>query len=90
MHNLIRTSITIPEDVYDNARLVAARRRESVSKLISKLLETHLVDTIPPKKQRDPQDILGKYSLGAKEPYKHRSEIYDEYLERKMGRKMGR
>ncbi len=85
MQKLIRTSITIPEDIYKDARVVAAKKSESLSKFITQSIRIRMYGKAKPKKKTDPTKILGKYSLGGKEPYKHRSELYDEHLKRKMG-----
>ena len=80
MSNLIRTSITIPEDIYQSARMIAAAKRISVSKLIAMIL-THEIHDGHDTAGKDPFALLGKYKLGLRKAYESRSDMYDKHLE---------
>jgi predicted CopG family antitoxin len=84
MKNLIRTSITIPEDVYASARVLAAQQGESVSKFITRILTKRIYQRQNASAKSDPLQILGKYSFGKKKPYQKRSDIYDENIKHKL------
>lgn len=82
MSNLIRTTVTIPRDIYLQARVVAAHRRASFSQLVSATLKKSIAFSDP--KVKDPFKIAGSLHLGINRAI-HRSEIYDDQLHRKMG-----
>ena len=85
MSNLVRTTITVPEPLYSQAKMLAASKGESFSSFIANLLHQGIKGKKLTKKVKDPLSTLGKYSLGDKAPYKNRGELYDEHLKRKMG-----
>ncbi len=80
----MRTTITIPEELYMKTRLEAARKGKSVSGLITQTLSIH-INGVKKQKKGNPVSVLGSLKLGGKEPYKHRSELYEEHLKRKIG-----
>lgn len=83
MADLVRTTITVPNDIYRQAKVLAAAEDMSLSKLISKVLKVLVrgesVDI------SDPMKSLGSLSLGIKQVYKSREDLYAERLDRKMG-----
>lgn len=84
MANLVRTTITVPNDIYRQARLLAAAEDISLSKLISRVLK--ILVRGEEIEVDDPMNSLGSLSLGIKKVYQSRGEIYEERLGRKMGR----
>lgn len=77
MKNPIRTTITLPENIFQEARLIAVTQKTSFSGLIRKLLEKQ--STI--KTDGVSHIELGKYKLGLKNKLS-RKEIYADYLKR--------
>lgn len=88
MAKLVKTTVTIPEHMLQRAKIKAIEEKTSLSALIRQALENRLSLTQPKRKQlkkRDPLRFLGTFSIGIKVPYKHRSDLYDEHIKRKMG-----
>ena len=85
MSNLVRTTITVPEPIYNQARMLATSRGESFSSFIAGILNQRIKGKKKREKVKNPLSTLGKYSLGDSAPYKNRGELYDEHLKRKMG-----
>ena len=77
MKTSVRTTITLPEEVLYQARLIALTQQTTLSGLLRKLLEKQLVLKIEGK----PHIELGKYKLGLKNNLS-RKEIYADYLKR--------
>lgn len=87
MSKLLRTTITIPEEVYKKARITAATEGKSVSAFITDSIR--LILSIPKKKSsiKDPLKILGTFSFDmSEESVKNiRKNAYEDHLKRKMG-----
>ncbi|MCL4390111.1 hypothetical protein M1345_01830 [Patescibacteria group bacterium] len=77
MNALVRTTITMPQDLYETLRLEAFQQRTSFSGIVQKKLG----GTRP--KASKLMDLAGKYNLGGKNP-PSREELYDSYLRRKV------
>ena len=77
MQNPIRTTITLPENIFHEAKLLAVTQRTSFSGLIRNLLEKQNIL----KTDGIPHIELGKYKLGLKNKLS-RKEIYADYLKR--------
>ncbi len=76
-----RTTITIPRDVYQRMRVLAANQQKSVSGFVSDLLhEKTGADGIDGAERDLP---IGKYARGRGEP-RRRKDIYDDHLEQKV------
>lgn len=86
MKKLIRTSITIPEDLYKQAKIKASMLRESFSAYVAESLQERISQIRNRKtaKTVDPAETLGVFSIGIKKIPK-RSQLYEEYLKRKLG-----
>ena len=84
MSNLVKTTITLPEDILHKAKLAAVKEKTTVSQLIREALDNRL-NPINKRKVKDPMKLLGRYSLGIKKIYNKRSDLYDDYILRKMG-----
>jgi len=85
MKKLVRTTITIPEDLYKQAKIQAAALGESFSSYLTVAVEEKIRGKGKKRTFKDPFKALGRLSLGIKGPYKNRKELYDDYLKRKMG-----
>ena len=77
MNTLVRTTVTLPSDLYESLRLQAFQQNTSFSGIVQKKLGG---------KNQKPGGLLslaGKYNFGKKNPPK-REEIYDSYFRRKV------
>lgn len=84
MADMLKTTITIPEDILYKAKLMAVRERTSLSKIMREALEEK-VERKWGKKVKDPMRLAGVFKLGIKKLYNKRSDLYDDYIKRKMG-----
>ena len=87
MRKLVRTTITIPENLYKQVKISASVLRESFSSYVVQTLEERIKGKSHSKKRvfSDPLKTLGRLSIGIKKIYKKRSDLYDEHIKRKMG-----
>ena len=85
MRNLIRTSITIPEDIYRQAKILAANTGQSFSSFVVRVLVGSIKGRKDKKEISNPFTTTGVFSLGVKKIYRKRSDLYDKFLKRKMG-----
>ena len=83
MSNLIRATITIPEDIYTQARIVAAYNKTSFSQFVSNTLKSG-INIQSTNITKDPFRLAGSLHLGVNKSI-HRNEIYDDRLRKKMG-----
>lgn len=84
MTDMVKTTITIPQDILEKAKLMAVREKISLSKIMRDALEEK-VERKRGRKVKNPMKLLGNFSLGIKKIYNKRSDLYDEHLRRKMG-----
>jgi hypothetical protein len=86
MTQMVKTTIVLPEDQLQQAKLKAVAEKKTLSSLIRQGLDLVLSASKKPKKADiDPMQTLGKLRLGSKDERYHRSEMYDDYLKRKVG-----
>lgn len=88
MKDLVKTTVTVPEDLLRIAKLTALQEKTNLSSIIREGLQIRLSQRDFPKKsikKKDPLRYLGVFKLGIKIPYKHRSDLYEEHTRRKMG-----
>ena len=83
MDTLVKTTITLPEQLLQQAKLAAIRGKTSVSRIMRDALQKRVATPI--KRVKDPMKLLGKFRLGINKIYTKRSDLYDDYLKRKMG-----
>lgn len=82
----VRTTITLPDQLLQTARLAAVNQRIPLSMVIEKALEEKLLQKKEQKRiAEDPMKFIGVYKLGTKKIYTKRSELYDAHIRRKMG-----
>lgn len=84
MGNLVKTTVTIPEDIIKAARVTAVNEGTTLSNIIREALKTRVYGR-EKSARRDPMKLAGKYSIGIGRIYNKRSDLYDEHLKRKMG-----
>ena len=83
MSQLIRTTITLPADLYEQLRVASFYQRKPISQLIREGAEKIL----PQKKNvvnLTLKKIEGKYSIVGKKGQFNRSQFYDELNREKM------
>jgi len=87
MKKLIRTTITVPEDIYKQAKVKASLVQESFSTYVTEALYEKINQIInePLKKKVDPKKTLGVFSLGIKK-IPLRKKLYETHIQRKLGR----
>ncbi len=82
--NLVKTTVTIPEDLLRMAKLKAVQEKTTVSDLIRDGLKTRLQRPRMIEK-KDPMRLAGRFRLGSAKIYNKRSDLYDDHILRKMG-----
>ncbi len=83
MTYLMRTTVTLPEPLLEQAKYYAFANKTTLSQLIRESLTTKIKAKINNK----PKSLLalaGSLNLNGKEP-PARNELYDSYLKQKMG-----
>lgn len=85
MSNMVKTTIVIPEDVLQALKIQAIQQKTTVSKILWENLSADKPSNAPWKKKGDKSfnKSLGVFSLGIKQPYKHREELYEDELNQK-------
>lgn len=80
INNMIKTKTTVilPKDLVDRAKLKALQESTSLGKVISESLQRTLFGKTIKKAVSDPMKTLGVLKLGIKKLYKNRSELYED------------
>ena len=84
MADMVKTTITIPSEIFVKAKIKAVREKKSLSKLIREALR----EKVEPKRNKqvkDPMRLAGIFKLGTDKLYEKRSDLYEEHINRKMG-----
>jgi len=84
MQTRVRTTIILPEETLEMAKLQAVLEKTTLSELIRRKIEEEEGPTIKKVKKRIHMR-LGSLSLGVKSPLR-REEMYEDYLRRKIRR----
>ena len=87
MKKLVRTTISIPENIYRQAKVKASLLRESFSAYVAESLQEKMNQIGEGKitKKVKPEKTLGVFSVGIKN-IPPRSQLYEKHLKRKLGR----
>lgn len=83
MTYLMRTTITLPEPLLEQAKYYALANKTTLSQLIREGLTTKIKAKIN-NKPKSLLTLAGSLNLGGKEP-PSRNELYDSCLKQKMG-----
>ena len=85
MQNLVKTTVTIPEETLLLIKYLALQRNTSVSEIFREALREKV--NLPKKISGggNPMRHLGVFSIGIDKIYNKRSDLYDEHIKRKMG-----
>ncbi len=87
MTKFVRTTITIPEQIYRQSKIRSSLLKESFSAYVTACLQKGLKE-IPQQKTKkitSPKKILGAFSLGINK-IPSRQNIYEKTIRRKLGR----
>lgn len=78
--NLARTTLTIPQNILDSARIKAASQRKSLSKLVSELIAERLKLALPASySYEEKMKTLGTISVDKKGfKFPSRAELYKD------------
>lgn len=84
---LVKTTITLPEELIKRAKIASVEERITLSEFIRDGMEWRLRGThrLKKKKIKDPMKLLGRLSLGVEKIYDKRSDLYEDHIKRKMG-----
>ena len=87
MADIVKTTITIPEDELMRAKMAAIQENKTLSEIIREAIAQRIPGrTAKREKKKDPMRLAGLFKLGVKkEDTFRRKDIYDQYLKRKMG-----
>jgi hypothetical protein len=92
---LVKTTINIDEELLREAKLFALANKTSLSKIVNIGVAKEVGSKKKPMKELSVKkriealkSVVGKYNLGPEEPYRKRSDLYDDHFERKFGIKM--
>lgn len=83
MADLVKTTVTLPEEIFRLAKITALQEKTTLSKLIREALDQRLYKT--GRTNKKPIEYLGKYTLGVKSKL-HKQGIYDDFLKHKVSR----
>lgn len=85
MANLIKTTVTIPEDILQMVKLKAVQEKTTLSDIIRNALKREVGMKRRGKLYKDPMKLAGRFKIGITKLYNKRSDLYDDYIKRKMG-----
>jgi len=81
MQSRVRTTITLPEGLLEEAKIYSVKKKTNLSNLIAQALAKEV--RLPASKGQKLHMKLGKYSLGVKN-HLRREDIYADYLKHKI------
>lgn len=86
MDMFIKTTVMIPESLFQAAKIKAVREKTTLSKLLSDGLKDKISEKRTGTQRKiDPKKTLGVFSLGISKIYNKRSDLYEDHIKRKMG-----
>lgn len=84
MTQLVKTTVTIPEDLFREAKLAAVQEKVTFSRILREALDER-IHRRNKRFKKNPLRLAGRFKLGVNQLYKKRSDLYDEHIRRKMG-----
>lgn len=78
MSQLLRTTITIPEDLWKMLKMRAVVEKKSVSELLSESANRYLKRTSTRTISKEAKKALGGFKLGIDKLYGNRDQLYEE------------
>ncbi len=84
MANTVRTTILLPEELAQAAKLKALQEKKSLSELIREALEPKISELKPARPAGDPMASLGVFKIGIDKIYNRRAELYEKHLQSKF------
>lgn len=86
MADMVKTTITLPEDLLQEAKFVALQEKTTLSKIIREGVAARIGKKINKvKTKKNPMRFAGVLRGGIDKIYHKRSDLYEEHLKRKMG-----
>lgn len=85
MPQMVKTTLLLPEDLLQMAKIAAVQQKTTVSAMVRDTLDRHLSGAVTTPSRKDPMKSLGTFSIGIKKVYNKRSDLYEDHLRRKMG-----
>lgn len=88
MQQMIRTTITFPEDIYQQLKIMAVMEKKTLSDVVTNLARQTKTDINQKKKLKKNKDILnvlGGFHIGISHTYNNRDELYENHTKHKMG-----
>ncbi len=82
MSNTVRTTITLPQELFEEATLAAYYKKTSLSDIIRQALKKSIKGEITYIDKKDFVKFLGRHNLGIKKV--KRETIYEDYLGEKV------
>jgi len=83
MEKIIRTTIVIPQDLYEQLRLMAFSQRTTISRLVREGI-SKVVARKKAASGGGVKSLLGKYEVGGKAGIFERRKFYEKLIEKKM------
>lgn len=75
MTNVVKTTLNIPEDLLQKAKLLSVQEKKTLSKIITEALEQR-IGIKKRKISKSPLNTLGKLRIGVNKIYKKRADLY--------------
>jgi predicted CopG family antitoxin len=87
MQPTVRTTVTFPEDVYQQLKITAVMEKKTLSEVVTDLARQTHADLKEKNKRdkKDPMQILGGLHLGISNLYTNRDDLYEDHTKQKMG-----
>lgn len=78
MQQTVRTTITFPEDLYQELKIIAVRQKKTLSEVVTDLAKQSNAD-------KNPMRLLGQLHQGVGKIHDNRDDLYTDHINRKMG-----
>jgi len=84
MANMLKTTVMLPEDTLQLAKITAVQEKTSLSRIFQEALDMRIRGKVLAANP-DPMKTLGKFKLGLGKLYQNRADLYGKRTSRKMG-----
>jgi len=84
MVKIVKTTILLPEDLAQAAKMKALQEKKSLSELIRETLEPRVSGAKRIEPTGDPMNSLGVFKIGISKIYDRRSDLYKEHFQNKF------
>ncbi|MGB9883674.1 MAG: hypothetical protein ACPLRN_04165 [Microgenomates group bacterium] len=83
MENLVRTTITLPKDLYEQLRTAAFTQRTTISRLVRRGI-SKVVGRRKPVPKGGVKSLMGKYAIAGEAGMFDRRKFYEKIIQKKM------